>query len=107
MYHVDPFLRGSALLELLVFAALVLVVAWGIALLYRREHRHADSHIPPQAPLSVLTPQPTIDAATQILRERFARGEISEIEFLSASRALGAPPQPSSPSGGPLAGPSA
>ena len=104
MYHVGPFLPGGGVVGLLLFAALVLIVAWGIATLFKREHHHVDSHVSQQPPLSVPTAQPLADAATQILRERFARGEISETEFLSASRALATPLTPPTPPAGPPGG---
>jgi Predicted membrane protein (DUF2078). len=65
----------------------------------RDQHRHSQGEsrkrdAPPQF-------RCIIDPAVQILRERFARGEIGEAEFLNASRALGAPLPPPGPPAGP------
>ncbi|HEX7949043.1 MAG TPA: SHOCT domain-containing protein [Candidatus Limnocylindrales bacterium] len=91
-----PF-AGGWLIGLLVFAALVVLIAWGIAWILRRDTRHDAPPPPPSAPQP-----PRTDTALQILRERFARGEISEAEFVAASRVLGAPEPPSSSgTGGP------
>ena len=83
-----PF-AGGWLIGLLVFAAFVVLIAWGIALILRRDTRYG---APPPPPPSETPPR--VDTALQILRERFARGEISESEFLAASRVLGAPEPP-------------
>ena len=85
-----PF-AGGWLIGLLVFAAFVVLVAWGIAWILRRDSRRDVA--PPVHP----TPPPGPDPALQILRERFARGEISEIDYVAASRVLGAPGPPPSP----------
>jgi uncharacterized membrane protein len=83
-----PF-AGGWLIGLLVFAAFVVLVAWGIVWILRRDTHHYGAPPPPTAPRS--------DTALQILRERFARGEISEAEYRSASRVLGAPDAPPGP----------
>jgi hypothetical protein len=101
MYHVAPYMSaGVWLLGLLVCGAFILLIAWGIAWIVRRDgHRYGPSMPPPSMP--PLGPQPVVDPAIQILRERFARGEIGEADFVTASRALGAPV----PSAGPPASP--
>ena len=70
---------GGGLVALLV---LVLIVAGILALVgfLIRPSRHAP---PPAAPL------PPVDPALQILRERFARGEIDQAEFEERRRGLG------------------
>jgi hypothetical protein len=77
------------LIGLLVFAAFVVLIAWGIAWILRGDSRYRPGPPPPAPPAP-----PRADPALQILRERFARGEISEAEFVSASRVLGAPESP-------------
>jgi hypothetical protein len=98
MYHDGPFMWGGGwLLSLVVFAAFILLIAWGVAWILRRDaHRYGPP--PPATPMPpVAPPPPPIDPALQILRERFARGEIGEAEFVSASRTLGAPLPPPGP----------
>lgn len=92
MYHVGwyPF-AGGWLIGLLVFAAFVVLIAWGIAWILRRDSHHYGA--PPPPPTMPPAP-PGSDSALQILRERFARGEINEAEYLAASRVLGAPEPP-------------
>jgi hypothetical protein len=106
MYHTGPFGSGGGwLIGLIVFAAFILFVVWGSAWILRRDtRRYGPPPAPPAAPQQ--PPPPPIDPALQILRERFARGEIDEAGFISASRALaeslsrvGGPP------GGPHVGP--
>lgn len=86
-----PF-AGGWLIGLLVFAAFVVLIAWGIAWILRRD---APRYGPPPSTPPVEPPPARTDTALQILRERFARGEISEAEFVAASRVLGAPEPPS------------
>ena len=84
-----PF-AGGGLIGLLVFAVFVVLVVWGIAWIVRRDSpRYGAPAAPPSVPSA-----PRADAALQILRERFARGEISEAEYRSASRVLGAAEPP-------------
>jgi uncharacterized membrane protein len=84
-----PF-AGSWLVGFLVFAAFVVLIVAGIAWILRRDAR---PYAPPPPPtMSSMPPRP--DSALQILRERFARGEISEADYLAASRVLGAPEPP-------------
>jgi uncharacterized membrane protein len=89
-----PF-AGGGLVGPLVVAAFVVLVVLGIAWILRRDSPRYGA---PPSPPSVPQP-PRADTALQILRERFARGEISEAEYRSASRVLGAPEPPGS--GGP------
>ncbi len=99
MYHVGwhPF-AGSWLIGLLVFVAFIVLIAWGVAWILRRDTHQHGTPMPPPAPPAAPPPDP----ALQIVRERFARGEISEAEFTAASRALGAPiPPPDRPPGPP------
>ena len=101
MYHFGPFpFAGGWLLGLLACAGFVLLIAWGIAWILRRDsHHYYGAPMPPPAP--AVAPPP-LDPALQILRERFARGEISEAEFTTASRVLGASiPPPNRPDGTP------
>ncbi len=95
MYHIGWFpFAGGWLVGLLVFVLFVLLIAWGIAWILRGDGRYRGSVQPPPVAAPPATP-PRVDSALQILRERFARGEIGETEYLNASRVLGAPePQP-------------
>jgi len=96
MYHAGwyPF-AGGWLVGLLVFAVFIVLIAWGVAWIVRRDSHQYGAPMPP--PMPPPGPPPA-DPALQILRERFARGEISEAEFITASRVLGAPmPTPGSP----------
>ena len=74
---------GGGLIALLVIVLLVVGIAWLITLL-TRSPRHA---APP--PTVASPPTPPVDPAIQILRERFARGEIAQGEFDERRRALG------------------
>ncbi len=58
----------------------------------------------PPVPGSYVTPSPARPEPLDILRERFARGDISLDEFETAKRALGypsSPPPPAAPGGPP------
>jgi putative membrane protein len=79
MWH-GGFGPGGGLLALLVIVLLVVGAVCLFAYLTRMS-RHAP---PPPAP-----PTPPVDPALQILRERFARGEIAQAEFDERRRALG------------------
>jgi uncharacterized membrane protein len=94
MYHVGPWAPfGGWLVGLVVTAAFILLIAWGVASILRRDsHQYRGPIQPPP-----MAPPPGVDPALQILRERFARGEISEAEFTAASRVLGAPTSPAVP----------
>jgi putative membrane protein len=70
---------GGGLLALLVVVLLVV----GCVSLYAYLTR-TSRNAPPPAP-----PTPPVDPALQILRERFARGEIAQAEFDERRRALG------------------
>ena len=93
-----PF-AGGWLIGLLVFAAFVVLIAWGIAWILRRDSPRYGA--PPAPPPAMSPPPVRTDTALQILRERFARGEISEAEYLAAGRVLGAPEPPGSGTGHP------
>ena len=71
---------GGGLLWLLV-VVLVVVGIVGLILYLTRASRHAASLTAP--------PTPPADSALQILRERFARGEIDQAEYEERRRALG------------------
>ena len=71
---------GGGLLWLLVIV-LVVVGVVGLVVYLMRPSRHAP---PPSTP-----PTPPADSALQILRERFARGEIDQAEYEERRRALG------------------
>lgn len=71
---------GGGLLALLVVVLLVVGCVWLFAYLTRTTR-----HAPPPPALST----PPVDPALQILRERFARGEIAQAEFDERRRALG------------------
>ncbi|HEY6015072.1 MAG TPA: SHOCT domain-containing protein [Candidatus Limnocylindrales bacterium] len=85
------------LIGLLVLGAFIVLIAWGIAWILRRDSPRYGAPPPPAGYPPPVRP----DSAIQILRERFARGEISEAEYLSASRVLGAPEPPGSGTGRP------
>ncbi|MBI3747721.1 MAG: SHOCT domain-containing protein [Chloroflexi bacterium] len=89
---------GGWLIGLLVFGAFVVLMAWGIAWILRHDSPRYGA--PPPPPSAVYPPART-DTALQILRERFARGEISEAEYVTASRVLGAPEPPKPGTGQP------
>ena len=85
MYHGVWFpLGGGWLIGLLVFAGFIVLIVAGLAWLLRRDApRYGGAPVPPP-------PTARPDAALQILRERFARGEIDEAQYVAASRVLGA-----------------
>ena len=97
MDHVRWFpFAGGWLVGLLVVAAFVVLIAWGIAWILRGDAHHRVAPPTPPATTPPL-PAPRPDPALLILRERFARGEISEAEFRSANRVLGASDSQSGP----------
>ena len=109
MYRFDPFFWGGGGFGVVFMVACAIIFVLLIVWLVRRteyDHHHvAPPHVGP--PASGVGPygsggpagwpgygaqsSPAVDPALQILRERFARGEITEAEFLSASHTLGAP----------------
>ena len=95
MYHIGyGFGLGGLLWLLLCVVGVVIVVAALVSLFRGRGgNDHATQWTPPAAP-----PAPTYPAAPttplrpeplEILRERFARGEITAEEFETAKRVLG------------------
>jgi len=92
---------GGGLLLLLLVLALVGVVVY----LGSREvtlRRTAQRPAPPPSPVPYVAPPPARPEPLDILRERFARGDITLDEFETAKRALGyptSPPPPAPPTG--------
>jgi putative membrane protein len=81
MWHAGSgFWPGGALLVLLVVIVLVVGIVSLFAFLTRSSR---------PAPPFLTPPTPPVDPALQILRERFARGEIAQAEFEERKRALG------------------
>jgi uncharacterized membrane protein len=72
------------LVALLVLLILVGLLALGFVALVRRRRRPIDDQWAPS------TPKSKSDPALNELRSRFARGEISEDEFMRHERLLGA-----------------
>ncbi|MBF6607059.1 MAG: SHOCT domain-containing protein [Candidatus Limnocylindrales bacterium] len=107
MYRYDSFLFGGRWFGLLFMIGCAIVFVLLIVWLIRRTddtHHHTapptftpPPFVPPAGPYGAGAPggfaaaSPAADPALLILRERFARGEITEAEFLSASRTLGSP----------------
>ena len=102
MYHVGPGFGLGGLLWLLLIAAGVVIVIAAILSLYRGRGGHAGQWMQPPAPPTYGQPQapiapvapvaPTVPMRPEpldILRERFARGEITADEFETAKRVLG------------------
>ena len=88
-------LLGGALFLALVVVVVVLAVRY----LTRMNPRTHGSWLGQQAaPPTMIQPRPE---PLEILRERFARGEISLDEFETAKRALGYPSSPQPPPPGP------
>ena len=91
-YGLDWGFGGFWLGGLLVLAGVIFLAIWaGTALAGRNEHQTSSQQAPvppapppPRSPASPLGPTPL-----DILRERFARGEISETEFEQTKRVLG------------------
>jgi putative membrane protein len=85
---------------LLCLAAVVVLVVWAVTYLGRT---HSAT---PSAPSPYVAPFPARPEPLDILRERFARGDITLDEFETAKRALGypsSPPPPTSPGAPPTA----
>ncbi len=90
--RVDRFIDGGytvwgvtlQLLPLILFATAIGVVIWAVLRLSER---------PAQAMgVALGSPRPTIDAALEELRLRYARGDMSREEFIDRERDLGAHP---------------
>jgi uncharacterized membrane protein len=69
---------------MLVMAGIVILVIWVVARILERPQAPAAST--PAAPLAAAPAHPD---ALELLRTRFAKGEITEAEFASAKRVLG------------------
>ena len=116
MYRFDPFFWGDGGFGVLFMIACAIVFVLLLVWIVRRtENTHHHVAPPPGAPgpgpygsggpagwpgygapsgspgAGYAAPSPAVDPALQILRERFARGEITEAEFLSISRTLAGP----------------
>jgi len=118
MYRFDPFFWGGGGFGILFMIACAIVFVLLIVWIVRRtedDHHHvAPPHVgppasgfgpygsggptgwpgyggPPSPGAGYVAPSPVVDPALQILRERFARGEITEAEFLSIGRTLAGP----------------
>jgi uncharacterized membrane protein len=96
-----------ALLPLVGLGLIVALVAAAVVLLLRRPPAFLDGgrQWAAQAPWAVQRP----DAALEIARARYARGELSREDYLRIAQDLGAQPPPAGPppAGPPPAGPSA
>ncbi len=84
----------GSLLVLILVAVVVFFVSREVTL---RRLRHRPTAPPPRAPVVPVIPPPARPEPLDILRERFARGDITEDEFLAAKRALGYPDGPTPP----------
>lgn len=96
-HHYGPF-YATPWLDLLLLGGLAILVIVLIVAIVRRSDGRSFGPPPqwPAPPPQWPAPGPTappMDPAMQILRERFARGEISEADFLSARSTLTGPPQ--------------
>lgn len=90
----------GSLLVLILVALVVYFVSRAVTL---RRLAHRPTTPPP--PGASLVPPPARPEPIDILRERFARGDITADEFLAAKRALGYPDGPTPPPTGPGATP--
>lgn len=96
MYHMGyGFGFGGLLWLLLIGVGIAIVVAAVVSLFRGRGPRERSGYwMPPQAlppTPSASTPAPMRPEPLDILRERFARGDISAEEFETAKRVLGYP----------------
>lgn len=96
MYHYGEFggFGGLwALGGLVLFAAVVGLVVWAVIVLTRSSGRGQPPPPPVAPPLGPpVAPPPPRPDPLDILRERFARGEITQEEFETAKRVLGYEP---------------
>lgn len=78
----------GGLLWLLLFGVAVVALIWLLVVLIRRSQNGPGTWQPPAPPVAppVAPPRPE---PLDILRERFARGEITQEEFETAKRVLG------------------
>ena len=87
MQHSSPWWEGpSHLLPILLFAALIGVLVWGILRLSADRSALAAAAMPAAAPP---TPLAQIDPAGQELRVSYARGDITREDYLTRSADLG------------------
>jgi hypothetical protein len=91
-WHMDDDGWLGSLLVLILVAVVVFFVSREVTL---RRLRHRPSAPPP--PGAPAVPPPVRPEPLDILRERFARGDITQDEFLAAKRALGYPDGPTPP----------
>ena len=93
-YRFAPFI-GFTWIHLLLLGGLVILFVVLVVLIVRRPENRPygppPHWPPPQPPPGPGPAAPPMDPALQILRERFARGEISEAEYLSARSTLTGP----------------
>ena len=88
-----------------LFPLLILILVGVVVYFVSREvtlRRTPQRPAPPPSPGPYVSPPPARPEPLDILRERFARGEITLDEFEAAKRALGYPsslPPPAPPSG--------
>lgn len=94
MVRYDPYLFDGRWFGLVVMVVLAIVFVLLVVWIVRRTdtgHPSGPAH-GPYAPGGWPGAPPQIDPAIAILRERFARGEISEADYTSALRTLGGGP---------------
>jgi uncharacterized membrane protein len=92
MQHTTSWWDGPAhLLPILLFAALLGVLVWGILRLSSDRAAMAAAGVPADAPPAPFAP---IDPAGAELRVRYARGDISREDYLVRSADLGLVPGP-------------
>jgi hypothetical protein len=101
VFRFAPFVTGGVrLFDLILLVGFALLFVGLIVWIVRRTD--GGGHVTPPglppiqswgSPSNPGPPPPSADPALEILRARFARGEIGEDEFVSASRALAQTPR--------------